>query len=213
MQIPQGGGDERPAKGRFLGLLFGRDKGHDTAADGIAWFTVRVPIGALCCSLNAAHIKAGSDRADHCGGARAFCTSRAGLRTTKDDDFDASRGSRQKEAAPVRDHQAKIHSQRNFKLASGGTSDYYLDMRPTTFDPEGANLVADLVYNMLATIMMSRPSAGSNSALYRSSSASACAASLNARSQDSSSARKKRGTEPISKSTGISAPEFDGHPA
>jgi orotate phosphoribosyltransferase len=36
-----------------------------------------------------------------------------------------------------------------FKLASGGTSDYYLDMRSTTFDPEGANLVADLVYSML----------------------------------------------------------------
>ena len=36
-----------------------------------------------------------------------------------------------------------------FRLASGGTSDYYLDMRPTTFDPEGANLVADLVYAML----------------------------------------------------------------
>jgi len=37
-----------------------------------------------------------------------------------------------------------------FKLASGGTSDYYLDMRLTTFDPEGANLVGDLVYGMLA---------------------------------------------------------------
>jgi orotate phosphoribosyltransferase len=36
-----------------------------------------------------------------------------------------------------------------FKLASGGTSNYYLDLRPTTFDPEGANLVADLVYSML----------------------------------------------------------------
>jgi len=36
-----------------------------------------------------------------------------------------------------------------FKLASGGTSSYYLDLRPTTFDPEGANLVADLVYSML----------------------------------------------------------------
>jgi orotate phosphoribosyltransferase len=36
-----------------------------------------------------------------------------------------------------------------FKLASGGTSDYYLDMRPTTFDPEGSNLVADLVYDRL----------------------------------------------------------------
>jgi orotate phosphoribosyltransferase len=37
----------------------------------------------------------------------------------------------------------------HFKLASGETSDYYLDMRPTTFDAEGANLVADLVYDML----------------------------------------------------------------
>jgi len=37
-----------------------------------------------------------------------------------------------------------------FKLASGSTSAYYLDMKPTTFDPEGANLVADLVYSMLS---------------------------------------------------------------
>jgi orotate phosphoribosyltransferase len=37
-----------------------------------------------------------------------------------------------------------------FKLASGATSDYYLDLKPTNFDPEGANLVADLVYAMLA---------------------------------------------------------------
>jgi orotate phosphoribosyltransferase len=36
-----------------------------------------------------------------------------------------------------------------FKLASGGTSNYYLDMRPTTFDAEGSNLVADLVYDRL----------------------------------------------------------------
>jgi len=36
-----------------------------------------------------------------------------------------------------------------FKLASGGTSNYYLDLRPTTFDAEGANLIADLVYSML----------------------------------------------------------------
>ncbi len=37
-----------------------------------------------------------------------------------------------------------------FKLASGAVSDYYLDMKPTTFDPEGANLVADIVYGMLS---------------------------------------------------------------
>ena len=36
-----------------------------------------------------------------------------------------------------------------FKLASGATSDYYLDMKPTTFDPEGAALVADIVFGML----------------------------------------------------------------
>src|SRR6266446_8258253 len=37
-----------------------------------------------------------------------------------------------------------------FKLASGAWSNYYLDMKPTTFDPEGANLVADIVYSMLS---------------------------------------------------------------
>jgi orotate phosphoribosyltransferase len=36
-----------------------------------------------------------------------------------------------------------------FKLVSGGTSNYYLDMKPTTFDPEGAALVADIVFQML----------------------------------------------------------------
>jgi orotate phosphoribosyltransferase len=36
-----------------------------------------------------------------------------------------------------------------FKLASGATSDYYLDMKPTTFDPEGAALVADIIFGML----------------------------------------------------------------
>jgi orotate phosphoribosyltransferase len=38
-----------------------------------------------------------------------------------------------------------------FKLASGATSDYYLDMKPTTFDPEGANLIADIVHSMLSS--------------------------------------------------------------
>lgn len=36
-----------------------------------------------------------------------------------------------------------------FKLASGGSSDYYLDMKPTMFSPEGLNLIADIVYGML----------------------------------------------------------------
>jgi orotate phosphoribosyltransferase len=36
-----------------------------------------------------------------------------------------------------------------FRLASGGTSDYYLDMKPSTFSPEGLNLIADIVYAMV----------------------------------------------------------------
>jgi orotate phosphoribosyltransferase len=36
-----------------------------------------------------------------------------------------------------------------FTLVSGAVSDYYLDMKPTTFDPEGAALVADLVFALL----------------------------------------------------------------
>ena len=36
-----------------------------------------------------------------------------------------------------------------FKLASGATSDYYLDMKPTMFSPEGLNLIGDIVYEML----------------------------------------------------------------
>jgi orotate phosphoribosyltransferase len=36
-----------------------------------------------------------------------------------------------------------------FKLASGAMSNYYLDMKPTTFSPEGLNLIADVVYQLL----------------------------------------------------------------
>ena len=36
-----------------------------------------------------------------------------------------------------------------FKLASGVMSDYYLDMKPTTFDPEGISLIAEIVCDML----------------------------------------------------------------
>jgi orotate phosphoribosyltransferase len=38
---------------------------------------------------------------------------------------------------------------KTFVLASGATSTYYLDMKPTMFDPEGASLIAELVYNMV----------------------------------------------------------------
>src|SRR5262249_7539205 len=37
-----------------------------------------------------------------------------------------------------------------FKLASGAVSDYYLDMKPTMFDAEGAALCADILFSMLA---------------------------------------------------------------
>lgn len=37
----------------------------------------------------------------------------------------------------------------HFKLASGAMSDYYLDLKPTTFDAEGARLVGEIVYGML----------------------------------------------------------------
>jgi orotate phosphoribosyltransferase len=36
-----------------------------------------------------------------------------------------------------------------FKLASGAMSDFYLDMKPTTFSPEGLSLIADIVYDMI----------------------------------------------------------------
>ncbi len=36
-----------------------------------------------------------------------------------------------------------------FKLAAGAVSPYYLDMKPTMFDPEGASLTAEIVYSIL----------------------------------------------------------------
>lgn len=36
-----------------------------------------------------------------------------------------------------------------FKLASGVSSNYYFDMKPTMLDPEGAGLIADLVLDAL----------------------------------------------------------------
>ena len=36
-----------------------------------------------------------------------------------------------------------------FRLASGAMSDFYLDMKPTMFSPEGLSLIADLVFDLL----------------------------------------------------------------
>ena len=35
-----------------------------------------------------------------------------------------------------------------FKLASGAMSDYYLDMKPTTFSPEGLALIAEIAFSV-----------------------------------------------------------------
>jgi orotate phosphoribosyltransferase len=40
----------------------------------------------------------------------------------------------------------------DFTLASGEKSDYYLDMKPTMFDPEGANLLARLVLHRISKL-------------------------------------------------------------
>jgi orotate phosphoribosyltransferase len=36
-----------------------------------------------------------------------------------------------------------------FKLVSGAMSDYYLDLKPTMFDPEGAALIGEIINGML----------------------------------------------------------------
>jgi orotate phosphoribosyltransferase len=38
-----------------------------------------------------------------------------------------------------------------FTLASGRTSNYYFNCKPTTMDPEGMNIIGQLVFNMLAS--------------------------------------------------------------
>jgi orotate phosphoribosyltransferase len=40
----------------------------------------------------------------------------------------------------------------NFRLMSGNQSSFYFDMKPTIFDPEGANLIADLILDALRPI-------------------------------------------------------------
>jgi orotate phosphoribosyltransferase len=40
----------------------------------------------------------------------------------------------------------------SYDLASGRHSDYYLDMKPTMFDPEGLNGLAQMVLHRLATV-------------------------------------------------------------
>jgi orotate phosphoribosyltransferase len=46
----------------------------------------------------------------------------------------------------------KSYAEGTFVLASGKTSHFYLDMKPTMLDPEGANLLAELVFDHLRQI-------------------------------------------------------------
>jgi orotate phosphoribosyltransferase len=43
----------------------------------------------------------------------------------------------------------KSFTEGDYVLASGKRSDYYLDLKPTLFSPEGANVVAEMVLNEL----------------------------------------------------------------
>jgi orotate phosphoribosyltransferase len=62
------------------------------------------------------------------------------------------------DAAPARARAAEIIKRRSFKyggeyrLASGETSNFYLDMKPTMFDPEGVRLLAQLVLGRIASL-------------------------------------------------------------
>src|SRR6266516_4195750 len=44
---------------------------------------------------------------------------------------------------------AKSFSRGHYVLVSGKTSDYYLDMKPTMFDPEGASALAEMILDRL----------------------------------------------------------------
>lgn len=44
---------------------------------------------------------------------------------------------------------AKSFAKGKFTLASGKESDYYLDMKPTMFDPEGANVLSEIILDKL----------------------------------------------------------------
>ncbi len=46
----------------------------------------------------------------------------------------------------------KSFARGRYKLASGKESDYYLDMKPTMFDPEGSHAIAELVLEKLRGI-------------------------------------------------------------
>src|SRR5688500_14051157 len=50
--------------------------------------------------------------------------------------------------------QARSFRRGHFVLASGKTSEYYLDMKPTMFDPEGAHALAELLLDNLSDVQV-----------------------------------------------------------
>jgi len=42
-----------------------------------------------------------------------------------------------------------INTDENFKLASGGSSNFFFDMKNTSMDPEGSNLIADAIIEQI----------------------------------------------------------------
>jgi orotate phosphoribosyltransferase len=43
-----------------------------------------------------------------------------------------------------------LHRDREYTLSSGEKSNYYFDMKPTTFDPEATSLICPMLYKMVA---------------------------------------------------------------
>jgi len=46
---------------------------------------------------------------------------------------------------------ASVLQGREFRLTSGGTSNFFVDLKKTMLDPEGASLLADLLFDMIKT--------------------------------------------------------------
>src|SRR3954469_12574592 len=69
----------------------------------------------------------------------------------------SSNGKTREETAALRAKAFALIKARSFRrgqfvLASGKTSEYYLDMKPTMFDPDGAYAVAELLLDQLSDV-------------------------------------------------------------
>lgn len=53
--------------------------------------------------------------------------------------------------AIIKEKSLLVSTDKPFRLAAGGTSTYYFEMKATSFDPEGSNLIGDLILEELAS--------------------------------------------------------------